>query len=147
VNFARIHPARDANEVTAEQVEAFLGRSLAEKGLAPVFDFDAGYEPVKLQQGPAESKCPYQILLRAKRSFYGDASLSEPPGNMGRPRRHGPKIKCSDPSTWPEPSADYACEDDGYGAVRVRAWAGLHPKVSAHEGRGAGAPCRLWWGC
>jgi hypothetical protein len=49
-------------------------------------------------------------------------------------------MKCNDPSTWPEPSAEYACEDVGYGAVRVRAWAKLHPKVCAHEGRGSRGP-------
>jgi len=49
-------------------------------------------------------------------------------------------MKCADPSTWPEPSAEYTCEDAGYGAVRVRAWANLHPKVRAHEGRGSRKP-------
>jgi hypothetical protein len=47
-------------------------------------------------------------------------------------------MKCADPSTWPEPSTEYACEDAGYGAVR--AWANLHPKVRAHEGRGSRGP-------
>ncbi len=76
----------------------------------------------------------------AGRSFYGDPGLSDPLANIGRPRRHGPKMKCNDPSTWPEPSAEHACEDGGYGAVRVRAWSDLHPKVSAHEGRGSRGP-------
>lgn len=35
-------------------------------------------------------------------------------------------MKCADPSTWPEPSAEYECEDAGYGAVRVRDWAKMH---------------------
>jgi hypothetical protein len=77
------------------------------------------------------------------RPFESWASLlrrSEPrwsPALTGRPRRHGPKMKCNDPSTWPEPSTQYTCEDTGYGAVRVRAWANLHPKVRAHEVRGS----------
>jgi hypothetical protein len=45
-----------------------------------------------------------------------------------------------DPSTWPEPSTQYACEDTGYGAVRVRAFSKMHPKVCAHEGRGSRGP-------
>ena len=49
-------------------------------------------------------------------------------------------MKCSDPSTWPEPSTEYACEDAGYGAVRVRGWAKMHPKVRVHEGRGSRGP-------
>jgi hypothetical protein len=141
VDVARVHPSRDANEVAAGQVKALLGRSPEEGKTAPMFVFDAGYDPVKLQQG-LEGSSPCQILvrLRAGRGFYGDPSLSEPPANIGRPRRHGPKMKCNDPSTWPDPDHEYACEDGGYGAVRVRAWSELHPKVSAHEGRGSRGP-------
>src|SRR5215210_6417730 len=49
-------------------------------------------------------------------------------------------MKCNDPSTWPEPSIEHACEDAGYGSVRVRAWAGLHPKVQNHAGKGTRGP-------
>ena len=53
-------------------------------------------------------------------------------------------MKCSDPSTWPEPDHEYACEDAcedaGYANVRVRAWSRLHPKVASHEGRGSRGP-------
>jgi hypothetical protein len=141
VDVQRVRPARDANEVAAEQVKAYLRRSPEEEGSAPLFVFDAGYDPVKVQQG-LEEGTPWQILvrLRAGRRFYADPSLAGPPAPTGRPRRHGPKMKCADPSTWPEPSTEYACEDAGYGAVRVRAWAGLHPKVRAHEGRGTRKP-------
>ncbi len=145
VDVARVHPSRDTNGVAAEQIKALLGRSSVEGGLAPIFVFDAGYDLVKLQQGLLEGSkksppCQILVRLRAGRSFYGDPSLSEPPANIGRPRRHGPKMKCSDPSTWPEPSAEHACEDAGYGAVRVRAWSELHPKVASHEGRGSRGP-------
>ena len=55
----------------------------------------------------------------------------------------GPKLKCSDPVTWPEPSAEYVCEDAGHGTVRVWAWAKLHPKIQAHKGRGSRGPVPL----
>ena len=142
MDVARVHPAQNTNEVAAEQVSALLGRLSEEGKSAPMFGFDAGYDPVKLQQGLEGSSSPCQILvrLRAGCSFHGDQSLADPPANIGRPRRHGPKMKCSDPSTWPEPSAVHVCEDVGYGAVRVRAWSDLHPKVGAHEGRGSKGP-------
>jgi hypothetical protein len=35
---------------------------------------------------------------------------------------------------------EHECEDAGYGAVRVRAWAEMHPKVRAHQGRGSRGP-------
>ncbi len=136
VDVERVRPAQDANVVAAEQVKGLLGR--LEGGEAvPLFVFDAGYDPVKLQQGlEGRSACQILVRLRAGRRFYGDPGLCDPPAHVGRPRRHGPKMKCNDPSTWPEPSAEHHCEDTGYGSVRVRAWAELHPKVQNHAGRG-----------
>jgi hypothetical protein len=140
VDVRRVRPAQDTNEVAAQQVKAFLLRLSPEEGVAPLFVFDAGYDPVKVQQ--ALEGCPCQILvrLRAGRRFYADPSLTGPPAHTGRPRRHGPKMRCADPSTWPQPSTQYTCEDASYGAVHVRAWANLHPKVRAHEGRGSRGP-------
>jgi hypothetical protein len=111
VDVERVRPAQDANVVAAEQVEAFLVR--LEEGVVPLFVFDAGYDPVKLQRGLGGSPCQILVRLRAGRRFYGDPSLSDPPAHVGRPRRHGPKMKCADPSTWPEPSAEHHCEDAG----------------------------------
>jgi DDE superfamily endonuclease len=141
----RLRPAQDANQVATEQLRAFV-RLLAEnekeeeRAATPLFVFDAGYDPVKLQRGLGGCACQILVRLRAGRRFYGDPSLSDPPAHVGRPRRHGPKMKCSDPSTWPEPSAEHHCKDAGYGSVRVRAWAELHPKVQNHEERGTRGP-------
>ncbi len=139
VDVERVRPCQEANAVATEQVGALLGRlGEEETGKAtPLFVFDAGYDPVKLQRGLDGSPCQILVRLRAGRRFYGDPNLCDPPAHIGRPRRHGPKMKCSDPTTWPEPSAEHSCEDAGYGSVRVRAWAGLHPKVQNHEGRGS----------
>jgi hypothetical protein len=139
VDVRRVRPAQDANEVAAEQIRALLGR-LEEGEVLPLFVFDAGYDPVKVQRALEGSPCQILLRLRAGRRFYGDPSLCDPPEHIGRPRRHGPKMKCNDPSTWPEPSTEHACEDAGYGSVRVRAWAGLHPKVQNHAGRGTRGP-------
>src|SRR5215211_105551 len=143
VDVERVRPAQDANEVAAEQVKALLRLpheyEKEEESAAPLFVFDAGYDPVKVQQGLKGTPCQILIRLRAGR-FYADPSLASPPAHTGRPRRHGPKTKCSDPSTWPQPSTGYTFEDSGYGTVRVRAWAKLHPKVCSHEGRGSWGP-------
>jgi hypothetical protein len=138
----RIRPAQDANKGAAEQVKALL-RLLAEEKVqraAPLFVFDAGYDPVKVQQGLEGTPCQILVRLRAGHRFFADPSLAGPPAPTGRPRRHGPKMKCADPSTWPQPSTEYTCEDSAYGTVRVRAWAKLHPKVCSHEGRGGRGP-------
>jgi hypothetical protein len=139
VDASRIHPDRETNMAATEQVKALLGRS-QEEGAVPSFVFDAGYDPVKHQQGLGGSACQILVRLRAGRCFYADPSLSERPANPGRPRRHGPKMNSSEPSTWPEPSMEHECEDTSYGAVRVRAWTQMHPKVRAHEGRGSRGP-------
>jgi DDE superfamily endonuclease len=138
VDVERLRPTQEANVLATERVGALLSR--LEEGVVPLFVFDAGYDPVKPQRGLEGSPCQILARLRAGRRFYGDPSLSDPPAPVGRPRRHGPKMECADPSTWPEPSAEHACEDAGYGSVRVRAWAELHPKVQNHEGRGSRGP-------
>jgi hypothetical protein len=140
VDVRRVRPAQDANEVAAEQIEALLGRLEEGEAVVPLFVFDAGYDPVKVQRALEGSPCQILVRLRAGRRFYGDPSLCDPPEHIGRPRRHGPKMKCNDRSTWPEPSTEHHCEDAGFGAVRVRAWAELHPKVQNHEGRGTRGP-------
>jgi hypothetical protein len=53
-----------------------------------------------------------------------------------RPRRHGAKFACQEPGSWPAPTGEWTETDRQYGAVRVRAWAGLHPKTQEHPTRG-----------
>jgi hypothetical protein len=64
VDVQRVRPSQDANEVAAEQVKAFLRRS-PEEGAAPLFVFDAGYDPVKLRQG-LEGSPPCRVLVRLR---------------------------------------------------------------------------------
>ncbi len=135
----RVHPEEEVNAAAAGQVKGLLDRSPTTDA-APLLVFDAGYDPVKLQQGLGDSPCQILVRLRAGRCFHADPSLSGPPANPGRPRRHGPRMKCSEPDTWPEPSIEHECEDAGHGAVRVRAWEEMHPKVRAREGRGSRGP-------
>jgi hypothetical protein len=46
----RVCPEEDANDVAVEQVKGLLERS-SRHGVPPLFVFDAGYDPVKLQRG------------------------------------------------------------------------------------------------
>jgi hypothetical protein len=106
----RVRPTQDTNEVAAEQVKAFLCRS-PEEGIVPLFVFDAGYDLVKVQSRGWRGllACEILVRLRAGRRFYADPSLAGPPAHTGRPRHHGPKMKCSDSSTWPEPVSNQVC--------------------------------------
>ena len=123
----RVRPEEDANDVAVEQVRELLGR-LPHRGGWPLFVFDAGYDPVKLQRGLAGHRARAFVRLHSNRTFY---AAPEEAGKrpVGRPRRHGPKFALPDPETWTPPSAERRYESDAYGTVRVRAWSGLHPKT------------------
>jgi hypothetical protein len=86
VDASRVHPMEDTNMVATEQVKALLGR-LGREEAVPLFVLDAGYDPVKVQQGLEGTPCQILVRLRAGRRFYADPSLTGPPAHTGRPRR------------------------------------------------------------
>jgi hypothetical protein len=138
VDTRRLHPLDDTDQQAAVQVRALLGR-LGDGGPVPLVVFDAGYDSAQLTLDLAEAPVAVLVRLRSDRCFYADPP-PRPPGAGGRPRRHGAKFNCADPTTWPAPTATLVCEDDQYGSVTVQAWAGLHPKQQRHPGHGTGGP-------
>jgi hypothetical protein len=127
VDARRLRPTQDTDEAAAEQVRALVERLPAPEAV-PIFVFDAGYDPVKLQR--ALEGCPARILVRlhSNRVFYAAPEEVEPKP-VGRPRRHGKRFDLKDPASWPGPTREHRCESADYGSVRVRAWSGLHPKT------------------
>ena len=123
----RVRPEEDANRVAAEQVRALADR-LSPQSAAPLFVFDAGYDPVRLQRDPEGCRAQILVRLHSGRTFYADPPEPER-ARVGRPFVHGPKFCCTDPNTWPLPTAEHLCKTANYGDVRVRAWSGLHPKT------------------
>lgn len=123
----RVRPDEDANEVAVEQIEGLL-RRLPERDGVPLFVFDAGYDPVKLQRGLQGRRAHVLVRLHSNRTFYAAPEEAEP-RPVGRPRRHGRKFALPDPETWTLPSTESRYESEDYGSVRVRAWSGLHPKT------------------
>jgi hypothetical protein len=138
VDAARLHPLDDTDQQAACQVRALLGR-LPAGGPVPLVVFDAGYDSAQLTLDLAEQRVAVLVRLRADRCFYHDPP-PPPPGKTGRPRRHGAKFNCADPTTWPAPTATLACQDDQDGSVTVQAWGGLHPKQQRHPGHGTRGP-------
>ena len=135
VDARRVHPEEDANDAAAGQVKDLLGRSPRRSSspsspplASPMFVFDAGYDPVKLQRQLGELPLQLLVRLHSNRVFYADPE-QDGPRPVGRPRRHGAKFDLHDPETWTEPFAEHRCENDEYGEVRVRAWPKLHPKT------------------
>jgi len=123
----RVRPEEEANDVAVGQVRDLLVR-LPHRGVAPLFVFDAGYDPVKLQRGLQGHRANVLVRLHSNRTFYAAPEQTEP-RPVGRPRRHGRKFALPDPETWPEPAHEHCCRTEDYGSVRVRAWSGLHPKT------------------
>ena len=135
----RVHPRENANAVAVEQMKRLAEHLTADGGI-PLFVFDAGYDSAQVTQGIGEVPGAVLLRLRADRCFYADPPPATPSPKGGRPRKHGAKFVCKDPATWPPPTAEHRIEDDQYGMVRVRAWAGLHPKQQAHPARGTRKP-------
>jgi hypothetical protein len=138
VDARRLHPLEDTDQQAACQVRALLGR-LGDGGPVPLVVFDGGYDSAQLTLDLAGARVGVLVRLRSDRCFYADPPPRSPGAN-GRPRRHGAKFAFTDPATWPAPTATLVCHDDQYGAVTVKAWAGLHPKQHRHPGHGSGRP-------
>src|SRR5262249_1276279 len=92
----------------------------------PLFVFDAGFDPVQLTVGLAPTDAEVVVRISEDRKFFAPPPAQQP-GRPGRPRRHGARFKCDEPSTWPAPDAGHTCDDDQYGHVDVKAWHRLHP--------------------
>jgi DDE superfamily endonuclease len=138
VDTRRLHPLDDTDQTAATQIQALLGR-MGAGGPVPWFVFDAGYDSAQLSLDLSEAPVVVLVRLRSDRCFYADPP-PRPPGSTGRPRRHGAKFNCADPTTWPAPTTTHVAHDDQYGTVTVQAWSGLHPKQHRHPGHGSRRP-------
>src|SRR5215216_2212699 len=138
VDARRLHPLDDTDQTAAVQIRALLARLPAGRPV-PLVVFDAGYDSAQLTLDLADERVAVLVRLRSGRCFYADPR-PRAPGSTGRPRRHGAKFNCADPTTWPTPTATHLVVDDQYGTVTVAAWSGLHPKQQRHPGHGTRGP-------
>jgi hypothetical protein len=132
----RVHPTENAHAVAVTQIKALVARLPAD-GAVPLFVFAAGYDPLQLASDLGDTPAAILVRLRRGRCFYADPA---PYAGVGRPRRHGRKFACDDPRTWPAPSDELLEDDEQYGTVRARAWAGLHAKPGQSAARPLRAP-------
>jgi hypothetical protein len=129
VDARRVRPEEDANEVAVEQAKALLGR-LPGYGDAPWFVFDA-FSTIPSTCSEGSKDAGLSCSCGCIRTVAFTPTPEHPsPKPVGRPRRHGKKFDLKAPGgTWPTPSAEHSCHEGDYGSVRVRCWAGLHPKT------------------
>ncbi|MFJ2033782.1 NF041680 family putative transposase [Streptosporangium sp. NPDC087985] len=135
----RLVPGTNVNDVAARQILQLLPRLPDSGGRLPLFVLDGGYDPVRLILGLPAAPVQLLVRIRSDRCFYAAPPPTEP-GARGRPRRHGAKFACTDPTTWPPPSATLTTTDAQYGTVTVHAWSGLHAKTQQHDGHGSRGP-------
>jgi hypothetical protein len=139
VDVRRVHPTENATRAAVAQIRRLL-QQLPASDEPPLFVFDAGYDSVQLTQGLADLPVAVLVRLRSDRCFYAEPPPAEPSPKGGRPRKHGAKLACRDRRTWPPPTDEHLTEDAQDGTVRVRTWAGLHPKQQVHATRGTRGP-------
>jgi hypothetical protein len=127
----RLRVGENPNQVAAVQIRAVLARlqPLPEPAL---FACDGGYDPVQLTVELAGTQAQLVVRVRDDRIWFA-RPVGRTGGRGGRPRRHGPKVACADPNTWPAPDALLATDDAVYGRVHVSAWHRLHPKQRTYR--------------
>ena len=134
----RLRPGQDVNTLAATQITRLLSH-LPAGAPCPLFVFDAGYDPIQLALDLGEAPVAVLVRLRKDRCFYADPDPTHAAAT-GRPRRHGAKLACRDPATWPLPTDDHQEDDVQYGHVRVRAWNDLHAIPQNHRYKGSRGP-------
>jgi hypothetical protein len=91
----RTAPTEDATDATIAQVKR-VSQLLPDSEAVPMFVSDAGYDPAGLTNGLAGTAAQVLVRVRSDRVFYTDVPTdSRPPGQAGRPRRHGQRFKLS----------------------------------------------------
>jgi hypothetical protein len=118
VDARRLVPGENPSTVAARQIRGLLQQSPELVLQTPLFVFDGGYDSVCLALGL--TAIPGQILVRVRsdRSFCADPTPRRRTA-AGRPRRHGAKFACPDPTTWPARTPSTRT-DEQYGAVTVQ---------------------------
>ena len=134
IDACRIAPTTDTTTATVDQVR-HLVELLPDDAEVPLFVFDAGYDPIAIGWELNNTRAQTLTRIRDDRVFYAPppSRPNRPPSTGGRPPRHGPRMKCSDPATWPDPTTTHTATDTRYGTVTVTSWANLHPRLA---GRG-----------
>jgi hypothetical protein len=133
----RLSPGDDLTEVTAGQIRDLV-HALRQAGHLRDGDsnilvaLDAGYDVIRLAHLLADLPVDLLARVRSDRVFHTPAQPN--PGGRGRPPRHGAEVKLDDPATHPTPDAAHDGTHDRYGAVAVRAYSRLHPRLARRGG-------------
>jgi hypothetical protein len=130
----RLGPADDETAVTCAQVRQVVDRLITaghwREGDSPILIVtDSGYDTARLTHDLHD--LPVEILgrLRSSRVMRLPAP-ARTPTTIGRPRHHGPELRLSDETTWPEPTHHTHTATSRYGTAQARTWNRVHPRLT-----------------
>ena len=134
---ARVGPGDDLTGLTAAQLRAVIARLIAAGHRKPgdpavVVAADAGYNASRLAWLLRDLPVVLAVRVRSDRCFYREPP-PRPPGAPGRPPRHGPRLKCSGPSTW-DGAREARADSPRYGPLDVLSWPRAHQKLERGSG-------------
>lgn len=134
----RLTPHDDATEVTARQLRDVIGALIAARQWSAgdpqiLVVADAGYDVARLAYLLADLPVLMVARVRSDR-VYRHSAAPDPLGKLGRPTRHGPRFRLTDPATWTTPDTHADASTHRYGHANIRAWCRLHPTLTHRSG-------------
>ena len=125
----RITPAMDAGDTTIEQVQRLVSLLPDDRDVS-MFVFDAGYDPVALGAGLADTRA--QVLVRiASTGSSTPTPAPRAPGTAGRPRRHGDRFVLADRTHVDQTRPELTTAVKRYGRRTSQAWHGCTRSCTA----------------
>ncbi len=89
----------------------------------PISLWDSEYGCAKFVQLTADIKADKLIRLRPNRCVFGKPPTYQ---GKGRPKKHGQKMKLSDPTTWGIPVESMEINDPTWGQIEIQRWSQFH---------------------
>ena len=109
----RVRPEEDANEVAVAQVKDLPRRPPGTRGAVPLFVFDAGYDPVKLQRGLEGHRAHVLVRLHSNRAFSTPTRKRSSRGRWGARAATAASSPCPIPGPGRSPPASTAASPPG----------------------------------
>lgn len=123
----RIPSQKTAQEVGAEQVQALAALRVRCNEALDIVAADGKYGNAGFLEPLRGLRLGIVVRLRRNRVLYRPALPVSTP-RRGRPRKHGSRFACKDPTTWGPPDEVMEFEDERYGRVRLERWNSLHER-------------------
>jgi hypothetical protein len=131
LDLERIASDQTASHLAAVQMVRLNAARAPDDAALWIYAFDGAYGNVKFwQELPPGRNFGVVTRLRRDRVLY---QAPPPYAGRGRPRKHGPRFACRDPTTWGPPQEETTFADPEWGTVTLRAWANLHDRTAADQ--------------